>query len=309
MKKAIILLLILYISLIINPDINNIYGLCILLCISLLYLIIPVKYKYTMNKTISFTNSFAIAFIGSIYGYIINYDYIIFISIVSAFVFYFINNIYFIKKDNYQIGIEYYNNEKYEKAYQMFEEYINEENNEVINTSNKIEEKLLKIKNTESNINSSYYYLGKISYYKMGDYIKSVEYLNKAIKTNPYDNKSRFTLAAIYKENNDIQSFYEVTIKSYDYIYKINDLQTYYRNLGFYYYKTQKTYISNTLYSYSLVLNEETEESEKLKKILIKNNIPIYIKKSIINSVKQVYNKNKEDELISNIYLEYKKVI
>ena len=150
------------------------------------------------------------------------------------------------------------------KAKEVIQEYLNNTNIEkdTYTLDNPLEYVLLcddlnkkEIKISPVNLSKAYAYLGCILI-EENDYKQAREYLQKAIKLNPYNTYARFEEAESYKMASNYEKFHELTEETYKYIYKLEDLAKYLRNLAYYAVEEKEYELSKCLYIYAIQYDE-----------------------------------------------------
>lgn len=234
--------------------------------------------------------------------------------------------------NNYDLGVELFQNGEYAEATTKFEQYIKEitklkkETEDEWYTFNNAIEFLLYAQNNKTDkkvvdvnyrCNTAYYFLAMIDF-ENRNHEEAIKKLNKALKWNPCDIKSMFEKAENYKASGDLKKYYTSTLDLFDNIYSINDLARYYRNLGYYFIEEKEWDLAKAMYLYSVRFdnnpvalqelkyilsksgNDTLPAKEDLKDILKENRIPTFISKEIINLVNDLYSKLKEDNNVNS---------
>lgn len=246
---------------------------------------------------------------------------------------------------SYELAVELFQNRNYEEATLHFEKYIKDitklkkQTEDEWFTFNNAIEFLMYAQNNETDkkvvdvnyrCNTAYYFLSMIDFEK-GNYEEAIKKLNKALKWNPCDIKSMFEKAENYKASGDLKKYYTSTLDLFDNIYSIKDLARYYRNLGYYFIEEKNWDLAKAMYLYSVRFdnnpvalqelkyilsksgNETLPAKEDLVDILKENRIDVFISKSNVQLVKNLYEKLKKDgesnspvgKFVNEIYSSY----
>lgn len=193
----------------------------------------------------------------------------------------------------------------------------------------------IKVRNMGIDYSTGYLRLGSIAI-EDNNIDKSIEYLNKAIKFNPYNGTARFELIDALKRKGNLEEIKKEIDKTYKYIYIPNDLGRYYRDLGYYYIEKGNYKLAKNAYIYSIqfddskkdyVINElqyifqksgddKVPSVEDAYKCLAKENIPIFFFENNVGIILSLHKRVQEDKQenspvgkligsIANYYLEY----
>ena len=171
------------------------------------------------------------------------------------------------------------------------------------------------------NFSDGYLYLGGISI-EQKDYKRAIEYLNKAIRWNPYHVKARFELAEVYKIQKNMEKYKEITLESINYIYYPEDFGRYCRNLGYYCIEKEEFETAKCLYLFSLQFDSNSEQlvnneinyifskqknlnlpdMEKVMQIINSFDFPTFLNEKVIVIIFKLFESAKKDnQLESNL--------
>lgn len=113
----------------------------------------------------------------------------------------------------------------------------------------------------------AYYYF---AYYKYGKLLfehKKYEEAKKAFfiveKFNPLDTRVMFELAEIYKTENDLERYFGINKKIYDYLYTNESLSRYYSNMGYYYMQKNNFDLAIELFAVAMLFMQVTDNPEQ----------------------------------------------
>lgn len=172
-----------------------------------------------------------------------------------------------------------------------------------------------KVRDIGVDYSTGYCRLGSIAI-EENEFNKAVEYLNEAIRFNPYNVSARFELVEAYKRKGKLKLVKEEIDKTYIYIYLPNDLSRYYRDLGYYYIEKGNFKLAKQLYVYSIrfdsskkdtIINElqyifsrtgdkKIPNLQEAYESLVQENIPEFFNKKNIEIILALYEQVKEDK-------------
>lgn len=157
-------------------------------------------------------------------------------------------------------------------------------------------------------------------------YNESIEYLNKAIESNPMDVSSIMELAECYRALNKNEEFINTMDNVYNFVISPEDLARYYRKLGFYYTEIGKYELSYAIYEVSLIFektdlafnemmyNKKQMQNSEYKldmieaiNMLKENSIPVGPRKEVVQILFGLYNDNGLKEKMDVIHNEIKR--
>ena len=155
----------------------------------------------------------------------------------------------------------------------------------------------------EQNISEIYYYLGFINI-DLKNYDLAVEYLDKALKSNPINISAMFEKATVFRMKGNLDRNRAEIEKTFIFIYNSSYLAKFYRELGWYYVERKIYDLGNALYTYSNYFYRTNNAENELKYIaqqenreirytpiaeinqyLKDYNIPINFNRSIVNCI------------------------
>ena len=182
-----------------------------------------------------------------------------------------------------------------------------------------------KIKLIEEPLYLLYYFMG-LAYEKKKDYLNAKESYDKSLKMNIFFYAAFMKKVYCFNKENDLENMYNLILDSYKYIYKIEDLVSFYNLLGEYYISKEEYITSSYIYSYINYLDNDSKKDkieeienhlnikvdyslDSIKSFLKKNNIPITIDTRMINILKEVYSKEVNSPFSKKVNAEVKKIL